>query len=58
MSRTVGEVVVAFISAGLTFKVAVRVLAVIIRELADYFNSSIEYAYNSYNGRDEDNYER
>ena len=55
MSRTVAEVVVAFIAAGLTFKVAVRVLPAIIRELADYFNSSVEDAYN---GRDEDYYER
>ena len=58
MSRTVAEVVVAFIAGGLTFAVAVRVLPLIIRELADYFNSSIEDAYNTYNGRDEDYYER
>ena len=58
MSRTVAEVVVAFIAAGLTFKVALRVFPLIIRELADYFNSSIEDAYNTYNGRDDEYYER
>jgi hypothetical protein len=42
MSPTVAELVVGLIAMALVFMVAVRVIPILIRLLADYFNRSID----------------
>ena len=55
MSPTVAELVVGLIAAVLVFMLAVRILPIIIRLLADYFNRSID---DDYVERNHDHYER
>ena len=54
MSPTVAELVVGLIAMALVFMVAVRVLPIIIRLLAEYFNRSID---DQYVERNDDHYE-
>ena len=45
MSPTVAELAVGLIAAVLVFMLAVRVIPLIVRQLADYFNRSIDDDY-------------
>ena len=54
MSPTVAEVAVGLIAAVLVFMLAVRVVPLIIRQLAKYFNRSIN---DDYVERNHDHYE-
>ena len=55
MSPTVAELVVGLIAAVLVFMLAVRILPIIIRLLAGYFNRSLD---DDYVERNHDHYER
>ena len=55
MSPTVAELAVGLIAAVLVFLLAVRVIPIVIRQLADYFDRSID---NEYVERKHDHYDR
>ena len=54
MSPTVAELAVGLVAAALVFMLAIRVVPLIIRELANYFNRSID---DDYVERNHDHYE-
>ena len=55
MSPTVAELAVGLVAAVLVFMLAVRVVPLVIRQLAEYFNRSVD---DDYVERNHDKYER
>ena len=55
MSPTVAEAVVGLVAAALVFMLAVRVVPLVIRQLARYFNRSMD---DDYVERNQDHYDR